>query len=607
MATYNSANTTYQSGNKTLFEVQMLATPNGQVVSNTNPLPVTLGSSNVNITANGSINVNVPNTIIVNSSPLEPVHVHITEIGNSGLLQDLNISYMPILGNVNIRHSNSANITASVPLPVTGNLIISTISSNVTVSINNFPTTQNVSFANQSVTITGNIAAITANVVVSVNNFPTTQNSVIFHSNGANITNSVPLPVTAAITGTITTTPVVGAVDAFGRARVSSPLTLFDSSHRYRDNNLWSTSNTAGGTYVFSNNEGLINLNLTTANNAEIIRETTKVFSYQPGKSLQILQTFVMQPKTNVRQRVGYYGANNGIYLEVADNTAYLVERSLSSGVMQETRVAQSSWNVDTLLGAVSPNPSGITLDLTKAQIMFIDIEWLGLGTVRCGFVINGNLIYCHSFHHANFITSTYMTTASLPLRYEIKNTGVTASNTTLKQVCSTVISEGGYELRGLQQAIGTVIGAPRDLTTVNTYYPVVSIRLKASPDRLDAIVILTALSILGITNNANYNWRVVASGTTTGGTWTTAGDDSAVEYNITGTSFAGGRILASGWTTGSNQGSSPVDILKEALFKFQLERNGLTSSPYELTVVAAADTGGADIYASMDWEEISR
>ena len=397
------------------------------------------------------------------------------------------------------------------------------------------------------------------------------------------------------------------AVDAFGRARVSTPLTLFDSSHRYRDNNLWSTSNTAGATYAFSNNEGLINLNLTTANNAEIIRETTKVFSYQPGKSLQILQTFVMQPKTNVRQRVGYYGANNGIYLEVAGNTAYLVERSLSSGVMQETRVAQSDWNMDTLLGQVASSPSGITLDLTKAQIMFIDIEWLGLGTVRCGFVIDGKFIHCHSFHHANFITTTYMTTASLPLRYEIKNTGVTASNTTLKQVCSSVISEGGYELRGVQQAVGTAIGAPRDLTVVNTYYPVVSIRLKVSPDRLDAIVILTALSILGITNNANYNWRVVASGATTGGTWVSAGDDSAVEYNITGTSFAGGRILASGWTNGSNQGSTPVDILKEALFKFQLERNGLTSSPYELTLVAASDIAGADIYASLDWEEISR
>ena len=401
--------------------------------------------------------------------------------------------------------------------------------------------------------------------------------------------------------------PTGTAVDAFGRARVSSPLTLFDSSHRYRDNNLWTTSNTAGGTYAFSENEGLVNLNLTTANNAEIIRETTKVFSYQPGKSLQILQTFVMQPKTNVRQRVGYYGANNGIYLEVANNTAYLVERSLSSGVMQETRVAQSNWNYDTLLGADTSSPSGITLDLSKSQIMFIDIEWLGLGTVRCGFIIDGRIIHCHSFHHANYITSTYMTTASLPLRYEIKNTGVTASNTTLKQVCSTVISEGGYELRGLQQAVGTAIGTPRDLTTVNTYYPVISIRLKASPNRLDAIVILTALSLMGITNNANYNWRVVASGTSTGGTWNSAGTDSAVEYNLTGTSFTGGRVLASGWTNGSAQGSTPVDILKEALFKFQLERNGLTSSPYELTLVAAADSAGADIYASMDWEEISR
>ena len=199
------------------------------------------------------------------------------------------------------------------------------------------------------------------------------------------------------------------------------------------------------------------------------------------------------------------------------------------------------------------------------------------------------------------------MTTASLPLRYEIRNTGTTANSSTLKQVCSTVISEGGYELRGLQQAVGTPIGSPRDLTTVNTYYPVVSIRLKTSPDRLDAIAILTALSILGITNNSNYNWKVVASGTTTGGTWTSAGSDSAVEYNITGTSFSGGRTLASGWTNGSAQGSTPVDILKEALFSFQLERNSLTSTPSELTLIIASDVSGSDIYASMDWEEISR
>ena len=398
------------------------------------------------------------------------------------------------------------------------------------------------------------------------------------------------------------------AVDAFGRARVSMPLTLFDSSHRYRDNGLWSTSNTAGTSYAFNQNEGLVNLNVTTGQNQEVIRETIKVFSYQPGKSLQVMNTFVMNPaKTGLRQRVGYFGANNGIYLEQSNNDIYFVERSWNTGALVENRVPQSSWNVDTLLGNVNSSPSHRTLDLTKAQILFSDIEWLGVGTVRCGFVIDGELIHCHSFNHANFLTSTYISTASLPLRYEIKNTGATASNSVMKQICSTVISEGGYQLGGSQQSIETAIGSPRDLTTAGTYYPVISIRLKSSPNRLDAIVILTALSLMAITNNANYNWKVVTNGTTTGGSWVSAGIDSAVEYNITGTSFAGGRTAASGFMNGSNQGSTPIDILKEALFKFQLDRNGITSTPFELTIIAATDTAGADLYASMDWEEISR
>jgi hypothetical protein len=411
-----------------------------------------------------------------------------------------------------------------------------------------------------------------------------------------------------AITGA---NPSGMAVDAFGRARVSTPLTLFDSSHRFNDNNLWVTSNTAGSTVAFNANAGLVELTLPTTSGAEIIRETTKVFSYQPGKSLQILNTFVFEAgKANLRQRAGYFGAKNGIYLElddVAGLTPYFVERSFVSGAVVETRVAQSDWNVDTMLGDVSSSPSKLTLDMSKAQIMFIDIEWLGLGTVRCGFVVNGRFIHCHSFHHANIINTTYMTTASLPLRLEMKNTGTTTSSSTMKQVCTSVISEGGYELRGLQQAVSTPITSASTLTTAGTYYPVVSIRLKTSPDRLDAIVILTALSILGTTNNCNYNWQVIASGTTTGGTWVSAGTNSAVEYNLTGTSFTAGRILASGFFSATNQSTSAVDILKEALFKFQLERNALTSTPYELTLAVAGSVNGANIFGSMDWEEISR
>ena len=173
-------------------------------------------------------------------------------------------------------------------------------------------------------------------------------------------------------------------IDAFGRLRTSTPFTLFDSSHRFDDNGLWSTSTATGGTATFNAAQGLIDLDVTAALGSQALRETTKVFSYQPGKSLLVLNTFVMSPaKTNLRQRVGYYGTNNGYYLELNNTTVSFVERSFVTGAIVDTPVAQASWNVDPLNGS---GPSGITLDLTKAQILFMDLEWLGVGTVRMGF-----------------------------------------------------------------------------------------------------------------------------------------------------------------------------------------------------------------------------
>ena len=393
--------------------------------------------------------------------------------------------------------------------------------------------------------------------------------------------------------------------DAFGRLRVSNPLTLFDSSHRYRDNGLWNTATAVGGAAVFSPNEGLVNLEVSDLLGSEVIRETAKVFSYQPGKSLLVFNTFVMAPaQAGLRQRVGYFGTDNGIYIQLNDNTLSFVERSIVTGAVTETVVDQASWNADKLDGF---GPSAVTLDITKAQIFFMDIEWLGEGTVRLGFVIDGKFIVCHRFNHANLITSTYITTASLPLRYEITNLDKTAGPSVLKQVCSTVISEGGYELRGAQQAVGTPILTPRTFAAAGTFYPIVGVRLV--PTKLDAIVILTAVSLLGLGNGKNYAWRVVQSATITGGLWTPVGPDSAVAYNLTGTSTSGGRVLAQGYINSSNQGSPSMDILKEALFAAQLERNTFTGTAFELVIEMAIDTIGGTLgaYASVDWEEISR
>jgi len=400
--------------------------------------------------------------------------------------------------------------------------------------------------------------------------------------------------------------------DAFGRLRMTTPVTLFESTHRFSDNGLFVTSNTAGNSsFAFVENQSTIDMTVGTTANAEVLRETTKVFSYQPGKSLLIMNTFAMnEPKANVRQRVGYFGPSNGIYLENDGTTNYFVLRTNTSSTVAETRVPQSEWNIDKFDGTGYSSQSGRSehsggIDVSKTNILWMDIEWLGVGDVRCGFVVDGKPVPAHIFHNDNVNLQPYMTTATLPLRYEIKNTGVTTSNSTLKQICSTVISEGGYQLYGTQQAVQTPVDTPIDLTTAGTYYNLISIRLKSN--RLDAVAILTALSILATTNNSYYNWQIRAGGTTSTGSWVSAGNDSSVEYKIGGSTITGGRILASGYTTSTTQSSIPVDILREALFKFQLERNGLTNTPYELTLCAAASFAGSDIYASMDWEEISR
>jgi len=397
------------------------------------------------------------------------------------------------------------------------------------------------------------------------------------------------------------------AYDAFGRIRVSNPYTLFDSSNRYADNGKFATATTGTATATFNANEGLIDLDVGTASGDEVLRESYVVFAYQPGKSLLIMNSFTFDTaKTNLRQRVGYFGSDNGFYLEQNDSTISLVKRSKITGSVVNTEVTQANFNTDKLDGT---GPSGFTLDLTTSQLMFMDMEWLGAGSVRLGFVIEGQFIIAHRFDWANQSTNTgtYITTASLPIRYEITNTGTVASASQLKQICSTVISEGGYEMNGLQGVAGTPINSAYTLSTAGVFYPLVSIRLKSA--RLDAVALMSAMSTIGTGNTVYYNWKIARGGSITGGTWVSGGTDSAVEYNITGTAFTstGSVDLASGYNVSSNQGGGSTDLLKEALFRFQLRRDSFTSTPEILTVLLATDTGGNDGYASMDWEEVTR
>lgn len=391
------------------------------------------------------------------------------------------------------------------------------------------------------------------------------------------------------------------AVDAFGRARVSNPLTLFDSYNRYAESGKFVTGLSGGANTVFNEDAGVLELNVGTSSGDEVIRETTRVFAYQPGKSLQILSTFVMnEGKAGLRQRAGYFSTQNGIYIEHEDDTTYFVRRSYGSGSVVDTRIAQADWNIDKLDGT---GPSLLTLDITKAQILFIDIEWLGLGTVRVGFVINGIFIHAHSFHHANLVTGPYMTTACLPVRYEITNTSSTSSPSTFEQVCSTVISEGGYELSGRPRSIGPLPSALKTLTTAGTSYPLVSIRLKSA--RLDGIVLPKDISFLPVSNTGRVKYQIIKGATITAGSWVSAGDDSSIEYNLTGTGMSGGTELVSGFVGVTNQSSTTVS-LSDGRFTYQLERDSITSTPVTFTLAAVGATNGDQAIGSVMWEEVT-
>ena len=528
-----------------------------------------------------------------------------------GVGTDVNVLNFPpiqaVSGTVEVANDEGNPLPVTFPSGVSVNNFPAIQTVDGTVDIGNFPATQTV----DGTVDVGNFPATqTVDGTVDVGNFPATQavTGTFFQATQ---------PVSGTVTANQGTSPWVvsgttssnvasfpsTSTDAFGRLRVSEPFTMFDSSYRYGDNQLWSTATATGGTAVYNAPQGLMDLNVTTTSGSSVQRQTTKVFSYQPGKSLLVMTTFVCAaPKANLDQKVGYYNTDNGYFLEQDGLTTYFVERSIVSGAVTNTRVAQASWNVDPMDGT---GPSGITLDISKAQILWMDLEWLGVGTVKMGFVINGTFYICHTWDHANLITSTYITTASLPLSCEITNTGTTASASTFKQICATVIAEGGYALAGFQQSVGTPVTAAKALTTAGTFYPVVSLRLKTT--RLDSISIVTAISLLGAGNNETFRWEVRAAGTTTGGSWVSAGPNSSIEYNLTGTAYTDGRILAAGYTSSSNQGSPSVDILKQALFANQFERDPFTATPYEITIVIAGAANAVSCYASMDWEEVSR
>lgn len=387
------------------------------------------------------------------------------------------------------------------------------------------------------------------------------------------------------------------SADAFGRVRTSPPITLFDSQNRYAKSADFDEAVSGSATVTYSADESSVLLNVTSASGDKVVRETKRVFAYQPGKSLLVMNTFVMPTiHANLRCRVGYFGVNNGVFFERSGTALRMVRRTYTSGSPVDNVVAQADWNGDKLDGTGS---SGLTLDTTKSQIFWQDFEWLGVGSVRTGFVINGKFIVCHTFNHANILALVYMTTAILPIRYEIENTGATDGSRTMKQICSTVISEGGYEKKVILQTARTATAA----TVSTTLVPLLSLRLDSS--RLDSVVIADGYNVLPLSSSSTtFEIQLVKNATLTGPSWTQTSSDN-VEFDVSATAITGGAVVDDIYVVESNLVSSSVANNREYNFAMQFGRT-MAGVSDTYTIVARTLSGSQTALATFSFWDLT-
>lgn len=377
------------------------------------------------------------------------------------------------------------------------------------------------------------------------------------------------------------------AVDAFGRLRVSNPYTLFDSQSRYAADPAYNYVVSGTGASTYNANKSSVSLSVGTGVGSAV-SQTYRSFPYQPGKSLLTLQTFSMATSASgagVTQRVGLYNTANGIYLQQAGTSVSLNILSASGSGNQQA--LQASWNVDKFDGT---GPSGTSLDLTKTQIFWIDIEWLGVGSVRCGFVINGNFYTAHIFNNANVQSYVYMTTAILPLRFEITTTGGSAA--TLQQICSSVISEGGYEqVSQVYNARQTTLLA--SITT--TFLPLVSIRLNSS--YLGSVVIPSAMNTFPVATGS-YEFAMIKNATLTGATYVAnvlAAGQVDVDLAATAMTFTNDNIVQQAYANATNQSTTAATVATGYNWDLQLGvSQANVSDTYTVAARLLTGTGGS-------------
>ena len=401
--------------------------------------------------------------------------------------------------------------------------------------------------------------------------------------------------------------------DAFGRLRISDPFTLGDYKHLYSiDPDFVDVVVGTGATVTFDRNQAAAILQSGISTNGYCIHQTRRYHHYMPGKSHLIYSSFNFKnQQQNAVKRTGYFDDKDGIYFELDQNgTPYFVIRSNTGAA--ERRVPQSQWNKDKLDGT---GVSGFTLDIAKTQLFFIDFEWLGVGRVRCGFSIDGKNIIAHEFYNSNNLTTVYIANPNLPVRCEVRNTGTqVGAGGSFIQICSSVMSEGGYTESGREFAHTT----PLRVVGVGTTVPVLAIRLKSSFKGYDNRATVKLEDVTVFSSGSNVKYEVVKLrgivGYNTSGSWVSANENSVVEYNQLATAITNAPYedFMGGYAAGDSQNvnkptATTAPIQTGPVSKKNFLSQNFDSTDSEIFAVRVTNIGAnsSNVGVSLRWKEI--
>lgn len=323
-----------------------------------------------------------------------------------------------------------------------------------TVSVNNFPATQDVTgtvavsnhptsiivtqatASNLNATITGTVAVQNIDVALSTRLADSTFISRINTLGQKAMSGSTPVVLPSDQTILVN---LKQSNDSFSQPVVAGRYNQIEIAYDQTDPDAVTditVTKTNGGDAINSAGQAVFSSGINTNGGVKAVTNTS--VAYRPHSEIYAAFTAIFTTGiANSYQRIGIYDANNGFFVGYEGTNFGVTIRK--GGV--DVTTSRASFNIDTLLGSVTSKytRNGVpeSLDTTKDNLYRIRFGWLGAAPIFFEVLSpDGEWVTFHIIKHPNTTAGTSINNPDLPITLDIQKTGAGATNLTVSTAC---------------------------------------------------------------------------------------------------------------------------------------------------------------------------